>query len=131
MEIDFQSLALAARGASKNAYCKFSKFAVGTALLTANGRIFTGCNIENSSYGLAMCAERVALYHAVAEGATKFAAIAIYTPTDAPTAPCGACRQVLAEFAPEMTIQSSCDGEDVMQWTLAELLPAAFRLDDR
>lgn len=129
MDIDLKSLANAAREASKNAYCKFSKFAVGAALLSADGRVFTGCNVENSSYGLTMCAERVALYRAVADGATEFVATAIYTPTDEPTAPCGACRQVLSEFARDMTVLSTCNSQEVLNCTLADLLPHSFRLD--
>lgn len=116
----------AARAASERAYAPYSKFRVGAALLTSDGRFISGCNVENGSYGLTICAERVALGRAVAEGAREFQAIAIYTPTSSPTPPCGACRQVLSEFAPRLEVVSACDGADRLRARLDELLPARF-----
>jgi cytidine deaminase len=94
--------------------------------LTTEGAIVSGCNIENASYGLTMCAERIAVFLAVAHGRRGFKAIVIYTPTPRPTAPCGACRQVLNEFAPEADVICVCDGRDEIRMTVRELLPAAF-----
>jgi cytidine deaminase len=90
-----------ARDAAENAYAPYSKFRVGAALLTEDGRIFTGCNVENRSFGLTICAERNAVCQAVARGCRVFAALAIVTPdSESPVGPCGACRQVLSEFMP-------------------------------
>jgi cytidine deaminase len=119
-------LIAAAREASTRAYCPYSKFPVGAALLTPAGEILSGCNIENASYGLTMCAERTTVFHAVAHGHRGFKAIVIYTPTPIPTAPCGACRQVLNEFAPEAEVICVCDGRDEIRTTVRELLPDAF-----
>lgn len=119
-------LSRAAREASTRAYCPYSKFPVGAALLTDEGEIVSGCNVENASYGLTMCAERTAVFQAIAHGRRGIRAIVIYTPTSFPTAPCGACRQVLNEFAPEAEIICVCDGRDEIRMTLRELLPAAF-----
>ena len=99
-EID-RLLELAAR-ARENAYVPYSHFAVGAALRSEDGSIYTGCNVENASYGLTICAERNAVVHAVAEGARRFDAVAVVTENG--VTPCGACRQVLAEFGPEMTV---------------------------
>ncbi len=115
--------------AASRAYAPASGFAVGAALLASDGRVFTGCNVENSSYGLSMCAERNALFHAVAEGARTFDAIAVSTPLDRPGTPCGACRQVLAEFAPELTVLLVGRGDAIVEKTLDALLPDAFRFD--
>jgi cytidine deaminase len=116
----------AARGASARAYCPYSRFRVGAAVLTGDGTVVAGCNVENASYGLTVCAERNALFQAVALGHTRVRAVAIYTPTPTPSAPCGACRQVINEFGPDAEVLSVCDGPDVLQTTLAELLPDAF-----
>lgn len=115
-----------ARAASKRAYCPYSKFPVGAALLTAEREIVTGCNVENASYGLTMCAERTAVFQAIAQGRSGIRAIVIYTPTPLPTAPCGACRQVLNEFAPEAEVVCVCDGRDEIRTNVRELLPEAF-----
>ena len=120
------ALADAARQASAQAYCPYSRFPVGAALLTEDGTIVTGCNVENASYGLTICAERNAVFHAVALGHQRIAAVAIYTPTPTPSAPCGACRQVLNEFGPDAEIVSVCDGPDILRRRLSELLPDAF-----
>ena len=119
-------LVAAAREASEAAYCPYSKFRVGAAVLTDDGLVFAGCNIENASYGLTMCAERVAVSRAVAEGAKRIQAVVIYTPTRSPTAPCGACRQVIREFGQNAEIVSVCDGPDTLHRTLGELLPDSF-----
>ena len=116
----------AAREASRRAYCPYSRFRVGAAVLTEDGSIVVGCNVENASYGLTMCAERVAIFQAVARGPAIVRGVAIYTPTPFPTAPCGGCRQVINEFGPEAEIIGVCDGPGVLRATLADLLPDAF-----
>jgi cytidine deaminase len=117
-----------AREARAHAYAPYSRFYVGAALLATDGRVFTGCNVENASYGLANCAERVAIGKAVSEGAREFAAIAVTGPDDVtPTAPCGACRQVLYEFGPDMPlIMPAADGDGYQLTSVGELLPGAF-----
>jgi len=98
---------------------------VGAALIAADGRIFTGCNVENISFGLTMCAERVAIGHAIAEGVTDFIAIAIVADTALPVSPCGACRQVLAEFNPQLTVHLGTVEGARETFRLSELLPRA------
>lgn len=125
-----QVLIQAARQARQMAYVPYSHFAVGAALLTASGRIFTGCNIENASYGLTNCAERTAIFKAVSEGETQFVTLAIVADTDGPVSPCGACRQVMNEFSPDLrVIQSNLRGETTVT-TAQALLPGAFRDSD-
>jgi cytidine deaminase len=119
-------LKAAARSASDHAYCPYSKFRVGAAVLTDKGDIFSGCNVENASYGLTICAERNAIFQMVARAQTVIRVLVIYTPTPIPAAPCGACRQVINEFGPTAEILSFCDGPQTLKATLAELLPAAF-----
>lgn len=117
----------AAATARLKAYAPYSNFQVGAALLTENGEVFTGCNVENLSFGLTLCAERVALSAAVARGHRAFERIAIVADTTSPISPCGACRQVLAEFAPEMEmILANLRGE-AERFTLDQLLPRAKR----
>lgn len=115
----------AARAVRERAYAPYSKFKVGAALVSADGRIFTGCNVENISFGLTMCAERVALGRAIAEGADRFVAIAIVADTGKPVSPCGACRQVLAEFAPGLRILLVTLDGTIEERSLSELLPRA------
>jgi cytidine deaminase len=117
-----------AREARKLAYTPYSNFAVGAALLASDGRVFTGCNVENVSFGLTMCAERVALGVAVAAGATSFDVVAVVSDSKEPVMPCGACRQVMAEL-----LQPSAEimVEGVGVFTLDDLLPNAFRLGAR
>ncbi|WP_262314713.1 cytidine deaminase [Lacticaseibacillus parakribbianus] len=112
------------------AYVPYSHFKVGAAVL-ANGRVFTGCNIENASYGLAMCAERNALFAAVAAGCTEVTAIAVVADTAGPVSPCGACRQVMAEFmAPDAAVTLANLAGATQETTVAELLPGAFLKGD-
>jgi cytidine deaminase, homotetrameric len=116
----------AARKASRAAYAPYSRFPVGAALLTRSGKTFTGCNVENASYGLCNCAERTALFTAVAAGEQEIVAVAVYTPTPTASSPCGACRQVINEFGPEALVISVCDTDDRLEAPLSTLLPSAF-----
>jgi cytidine deaminase len=116
-----------ARDASQHAYAPYSRFAVGAAVLTGSGEIFAAANVENASYGLSICAERNAIFQAVAHGARTIEAIAVYTPTAAPTPPCGACRQVLAEFGTDILVVCCTDDDSGEQrYPLPDLLPHAF-----
>ncbi|MBC7169328.1 cytidine deaminase [Candidatus Bipolaricaulota bacterium] len=124
--MDESRLVAAAVDARRNAYAPYSGFPVGAALLSKGGRLFTGCNVENASYGLTVCAERVALFKAVSEGVREFEAIAVAC-GDAPCSPCGACRQALNEFAPNLKVILA-DGEG-RRWEvvpLSDLLPRGF-----
>jgi cytidine deaminase len=119
------ALVMAARAVRRRAHAPYSRFAVGAALVDEKGRVHVGCNVENASYGLTVCAERNAVAAAVAAGARAVRAVAVVTPTKPPGTPCGACRQVLAEFAgPDTPVVVDRAGT----FTLAELLPMAFRL---
>ena len=124
------ALCHAAAEAAKLAYAPHSGYRVGAALLAADGRVFTGCNVENASYGLTNCAERTALFKAVSEGVRNFKAIAIAGGTDSPAYPCGACRQALAEFCGPETPVICCtlDGKVAGRFTLGRLLPQTFAL---
>ena len=115
-----------AKDVSEHAYCPYSTFRVGAALVCSDGTIFSGCNVENASYGLTVCAERNAVCQMVAADKREFTAIVIYTSTPNPTAPCGACRQFLCEFSPEATVVSCCDTDKEIQTTVRELVPHAF-----
>lgn len=121
----------AARQACRQAYAPYSNFPVGAAVLTDSGRIVTGCNVENASLGLSCCAERVALFNAVSQGQRQIVALAVYTPTATPTPPCGACRQVLQEFAADAVIISLCQSDQRLESSLSTLLPMAFSVDRR
>ena len=125
-DADLARLVDAARDASQRAYCPYSQFIVGAAVLTEGGDVFGGCNVENASYGLTICAERNAVFQAVARGRRIVLAIVVYTPTAVPTAPCGACRQVLNEFGPDAVIHCVCDGPESIRARLSDLLPQAF-----
>ena len=109
----------------ENAYVPYSKFKVGAAVLTGGGKIFGGCNIENASYPVTNCAERTAIFKAVSEGEKNFSAIAVIADTEKPCSPCGACRQVMAEFKIPKIIMANLKG-DVKIVTLEEILPYAF-----
>lgn len=111
--------------ARSRAYAPYSHFKVGAALLAEDGQIFTGCNVENISFGLTLCAERTALVSAIAAGVSKFSAIAVVADTKIPISPCGACRQVLAEFAPELKILLSTLEGPPESFCLSYLLPRA------
>ena len=110
--------------ARQQAYVPYSRFPVGAALLTATGKIYTGCNVENASYGLTVCAERVAIWKAVSEGETEFEALAVAT--NIAGSPCGACRQVMAEFAPDMPVLIADLSGQATETSVADLLPLAF-----
>jgi cytidine deaminase len=127
-DADWQALAAAARAASAHAYCPYSRFAVGAAVRTAEGRVFSGCNVENASFGLSICAERNAIFQAVAAGARDIVAVAVYTPTAEPVTPCGACRQVIAQFGNAQIACLNAHGETT-RFALDELLPQRFRLE--
>ncbi len=116
--------------ARENAYVPYSKFPVGAALLTEDGKVYTGVNVENASFGITNCAERTALFKAVSEGDRKFKAIAVVGDTEGPVAPCGACRQALAEFDPNLTLILGNLKGDTMVISLKELLPGAFLPED-
>jgi cytidine deaminase len=119
-----------ARTAAPQAYCPYSGFHVGAAVVTAGGKIFPGCNVENASYGLTICAERNAIFQAVAGGETVVRLVVVYTPTAEPVPPCGACRQVLHEFGPDSEVLAVCDGPGMRRWRLTDLLPGAFGPQD-
>lgn len=123
-------LEAAARAACQQAYSPYSRYPVGGAVLTTDGQIFSGCNVENASFGLSLCAERNAVFHAVAAGQRGIRAVALYTPTPKPGAPCGACRQVIQEFGASAWVYACCDGEEHRSWRLEELLPDAFGPDE-
>lgn len=116
----------AARIAARKAYAPYSQFRVGAAVLASSGRMYTGCNIENASYGLCNCAERTAIFTAIAAGESTITHVAVYTPTPAPSSPCGACRQVINEFGPHARILCICDSRERIESTLDALLPDAF-----
>ena len=120
------NLIAAARTAREHACADFSRFKVGAALETADGVIVSGCNIENATYGLTVCAERVALWKALSEGHRKFRRIVVVAPPEAPTPPCGACRQLLWEFAGDIeVVLANLEGE-TGRHQMAELLPQPF-----
>lgn len=116
-----------ARQYREHSYSPYSRFKVGAAVLTAGGKVYGGCNIENSSYGLTNCAERTAIFKAVSEGEREFEALAVIAGTEEPCSPCGACRQVMADFRIPRIIMANLRGE-VKTVSLAELLPCAFGL---
>jgi len=124
-----EALLAAARLARERAYAPYSRFPVGAAVRAADGRIFQGCNIENASYGLTICAERVAVFQAVAAGVRQLVAVAVVGPGDEPCRPCGACRQVLREFGLEMRVITAGEDGPVEVTTLDELLPRSFGPD--
>ncbi len=130
-EMNKEMLLEASITAREKAYVPYSKFPVGAALLTKDGEVIQGCNIENASFGLTNCAERTAIFKAVSEGKKEFAAIAVSGDTEGPVSPCGACRQVLAEFCePTMPVYLTNLKGNVLETTVAQLLPGAFTTED-
>jgi cytidine deaminase len=125
-EEKWEELRAAARAASRHAYCPYSRFPVGAAVLSEAGEVFAGCNVENAAYGESVCAERNAIFRMVAQGGRRLRAVVVYTPTPAPAAPCGSCRLVASEFGPDAEVLSFCDGPGVLRRKLSEWLPEAF-----
>ncbi|MFB7141832.1 cytidine deaminase [Gottfriedia sp. NPDC056225] len=129
--MDKQELINEAIKARVNAYVPYSKFQVGAALLTKDGQVIRGCNIENASYGLTNCAERTALFKAYSDGITEFTAVAVVADTKRPVPPCGACRQVLFELCgPDTVVYLSNLNGVIQETTVKELLPGAFTSED-
>jgi cytidine deaminase len=126
MKKEYQSLIEEAQKVKLNAFAPYSKFRVGAALLTSDGRIFTGCNIENSSFSMTICAERVAIFNATSHGASKFKAIAVISDDSGFTPPCGACRQVLLELAGNIDFIMMNAKKKIKIVKLNSLLPFAF-----
>jgi len=122
--MDYESLIAKAMEAREKAHAPYSDFAVGAALLARSGRVYTGCNVENASYGLSICAERTAVFKAVSEGERDFEAIAVVT--EKGVTPCGACRQVLLEFGEDIQVIVANGAGEYRVFTLQELLPQAF-----
>jgi cytidine deaminase len=128
---EFPALLGAAQQAQTHARVPYSRFAVGAAVLTGDGRIFGGCNVESASYGATICAERSAVVGAVSAGATSIRAVVVVTPTPEPASPCGICRQLLAEFGADVAVFMTSSLTDVvLSTTLGELLPLSFGVAD-
>lgn len=126
-----QQLIKEAITAREQAYVPYSKFKVGAAVITKSGKVYHGCNIENAAYSMTNCAERTAMFKAVSEGDNEFAAIAVVADTKGAVSPCGACRQVMAEFCtPDMPVYLTNLHGDVQETTIGELLPGAFSTED-
>jgi len=123
---DWKKLVDAARDAQERAYAPYSNFRVGAALVGESGEVYLGCNVENASFGMTMCAEQGAISAAVVAGEQKFTHMALITDSPNPESPCGACRQVLTEFAPELEILSVSRTGVEQRWNMNELLPMAF-----
>ncbi|ARM75846.1 cytidine deaminase [Acidianus manzaensis] len=128
IDLSDEKLIEIAKKATENSYSPYSKLKVGAAIVSEDGQIFTGCNIENSSYGLSMCAERVAVFNAVNNGKRNFKKIAIITSDGKGIMPCGACRQVLSEFNDDIEIITLDSNERVVKFRLSNLLPYSFKL---
>lgn len=128
MSFEWSALKAAALAAQGRAYAPYSDYKVGAALLTAGGEVITGCNVENATFGATCCAERTAVFSAVAAGYTSFTAIAVVTNGEAPGTPCGICRQVLAEFGGDMDVLCFTPDGAEQVYRLSQLLPFAFKL---
>ncbi|MFK7953012.1 MAG: cytidine deaminase [Ekhidna sp.] len=129
--MSLEKLKIMAKEAANKAYAPYSKFRVGSALITKSGNVYSGCNVENASYGLTTCAERNAIANAIsAEGEIEISQLVVYTPTEKATPPCGACRQVIYEFTRDATIHSYCDSEETATLKINELLPGAFDFEE-
>jgi len=129
MSIDWHKLKIEAEKVMNNAYAPYSNHRVAAALLTEKGNVYTGVNVENSSYGLTICAERTAVFKAVTAGEREFEAILIFSSGKKPAYPCGACRQVLSEFSPDISIGVVNERGEVETSRLSELLPYAFKFE--
>ncbi len=127
---DNEALVAAARDAAGRAYAPYSQFRVGAAVVDGDGRVYTGANVENASYGLTICAERVAIFAAVSAGAREIVEIAVFTQADPPASPCGACRQVLREFGPRARVTLANDRGRRVETDVAALLPMSFGPND-
>ena len=128
MSINYVEMLEIAKEASKNAYAPFSKFVVGACVLTTSGNYYSGCNVENSSFGLTICAERCAIFKAVSNGEKEIKAVAIYSPNTDECYPCGACRQVIFEFAQEgLQVITEKNGEPKVE-SISDLLPYGFKM---
>ena len=123
---EYRALLAAATKARENAHAKFSNFKVGAALRTPTGKIYSGCNIENATYGLTLCAERVAIFKAVSEGDRKVDAIAVVTDTDTLTPPCGACRQIIWEFCGDVPVILANLKGKTETFRMSQLFPKPF-----
>jgi cytidine deaminase len=121
-----RKLTATAKKAAGRAYAPYSSFPVGAAILAGSGKIYGGGNVENASFGLCNCAERTAIFSAVAAGERRVRAVVVYTPTKTATAPCGACRQVIHEFGPDARVISICDSREQIDVSIGSLLPGAF-----
>lgn len=129
--MDVEKLVAESKKAREKAYVPYSKFPVGAALLAEDGTIYHGCNIENSAYSMTNCAERTAFFKAVSDGVRSFKALAVVADTEGPVSPCGACRQVIAEFCDgSMPVYLTNLNGDVEETTVAKLLPGAFSKED-
>lgn len=124
--MNIESLKQKAKDTAKSSYSPYSKFAVAAVFETEDERVFSGVNVENASYGLTICAERNAIFSAVTQGADSIKTLVIYTPTQTPTPPCGACRQVIAEFSSTAKIISICDSGEELESNIQQLLPSSF-----
>lgn len=129
--MNIEQLIEEAKKAREKAYVPYSKFAVGAALLTANGKVYHGCNIENAAYSMCNCAERTALFSAYSEGDRDFQLMTVVADTDRPCSPCGACRQVISELCSKdmIVVLTNLKG-DIQEITVADLLPGAFSSED-
>ncbi len=131
MNYDYKSLMDSAKKASKMSYSPFSKFAVGAAVLTPNGKIYSGCNIENSSFGMTICAERCAIFKAVSEGENEILAVAIYSPNEDDCYPCGACRQVMYEFQGNNEVEIITEEKGKLNIKkMSDFLPYGFKIHE-
>ncbi|WP_280768498.1 cytidine deaminase [Salipaludibacillus daqingensis] len=129
--MEMEKLLNEAKNAREKAYVPYSKFQVGAALLSEDGKVYQGCNIENAAYSMCNCAERTAIFKAVSEGVRKFEAIAVVADTEGPVSPCGACRQVMSELLqPETKVFLTNLKNNTSEWTVADLLPGAFSPED-
>ena len=124
--VNSQDLIACAHKARENAYAPYSNFKVGAALLGSDGKVFTGCNVENATYGLTVCAERVALWKAISEGEREFTAVAVVSTSNPPAPPCGACRQLLWEFCGELEVTTANTQGVTRSYLMTDLLPHAF-----